>query len=67
MPEFYQIHDTGGYRAKVTIEWSAPDGVELLPDRAGEAEAIAGDALAKIAAAAYEIVQVMLGRKAPTR
>lgn len=63
MPDYFQLHECSGYRAKVTIEWTAPDGIELLPDRAGTASDIAGDALAGIARAPFEIVQAMMGRR----
>jgi hypothetical protein len=59
---FWQTHDCSGYRAKVTIEWSAPENIELLPERAEDAEAIADDIMAKLAPGPLEIVRAMMGR-----
>lgn len=59
---FWQTHDCNGYRAKVTIEWSSPESVKLLPERAANAEAIADDIMTKLAPGPLEIVRAMLGR-----
>lgn len=63
MPEFFQMHQCNGYRAKVTVEWSAPDNIELMPERAANAEEIAADVIATLAPKPLAIVQAMLGRK----
>lgn len=60
--KYWQSHNCNGYRAEVTIEWLTPEGVELLPERDAIASGIADDALAKVAPAAFELVQAMQGR-----
>ena len=56
MREFWQSYSQNGYRAKVLIEWAAPDGVEMLGDRDARAEEIADDAASKLATIPYLIV-----------
>lgn len=60
--QFFQSHEQNGYRARITIEWSAPDDIELLPDRAGMVESLAAEALDKTFKAPIEIVAAMLGK-----
>lgn len=61
--EFWQSHDCSGYRAKISIEWETPRGVdELAGDRQADAEVIADQALAALARKPLEIVQAMMGR-----
>lgn len=63
--EFWQTHDCSGYRAKISIEWETPRGVEeLAGDRGAQAEEIATEVLAKLAPKPLEIVQAMMGRTA---
>lgn len=62
---FYQSHECAGFRAKVTIEWAAPEGIdfdELDRSRVDAAEEIAGEMIAVIGPKTYEIVQTMRGR-----
>lgn len=66
MPQFFISHEQNGYRAKVTIEWAAPDGVELLPERASSAEMLADDSLGPLVAAPLDIVLAMQGRSRKT-
>lgn len=63
MPEFFQSHECSGYRAKVTVEWSDPEDIELLPERAASAEEIADEVITTLAPKPLEIVQAMLGRR----
>lgn len=61
---FWQSHECGGYRAKITIEWSVPNRVdpEQLPAwRMLTAEEIASKALAFGAPLLPDIVQAMRG------
>lgn len=61
--EFWQSHDSSGYRVRVTIEWETPRDVELLPERAAQAEEIADEVMAALAPKPLEIVQAMMGRQ----
>lgn len=60
--KFWQSHNCNGYRAEITIEWSVPEGVELLPERAAAAEEIADESLSVLARRPFELVQAMQGR-----
>lgn len=64
--EFWQSHDCSGYRARISIEWETPRGVEeLAGDRDARAEEIAADVLAHLGPKPFEIVQAMMGRTTP--
>ena len=62
MPQFFQSHQQNGYRAKITIEWSCPEDVELLPERAGNAKYLAAEALEATFKKPLQIVAAMLGK-----
>lgn len=62
---FFQSHSVAGYYAKVTVEWSAPEGVdmdELDNHCMAEAEELAGELMAEAARKPYQIVCAMRGR-----
>jgi hypothetical protein len=61
--EYWQSHDSSGFRAKVTVELETPrDAPELPPERMARAEEIAEDVMEKLAPKPLEIVQAMMGR-----
>lgn len=60
--EFWQSHDSSGYRARISIEWDTPRNVELQPERAAAAEEIADEVMRVLAPKPLEIVSAMMGR-----
>lgn len=63
MPQFFQSHEQNGYWAKITIEWSAPDSIELVREREANAEWFAAEALDATFRKPQQIVAAMLGKK----
>lgn len=65
--EFYQSHECGRYRAKVTVEWEFPDDApELTPNWVESGEAVAESALEAVGHKAREIVEALRGRSLKT-
>lgn len=59
---FYQMHECGGYRATVTVEWSHPD-KGFNGEHVSRAEEMAEGILADSGPVARDIVQTMRGRR----
>lgn len=59
---FYQMHECGGYRAMVTIEWQHPD-KGYNGEHVSRAEDLADEAMAEVGPQMRDIVQTMRGRR----
>ena len=62
---YYQTHERGGHRAKITIEWECPEKIDLPLNWKNAAEKIAGDCIADIGPRMWHIVKAMHGENIP--
>jgi hypothetical protein len=58
---FWQSHEVTGHRAKVTVEWSWPEGTEPPQEWLNRAEEIAEDAFAALGPKSYDISLALRG------
>lgn len=59
---FYQMHEFGGYRAKITVEWEHPD-KGYNGEHISRAEDVADEVMATSGPVMRDIVQTMRGRR----
>lgn len=59
---FCQSHESGSYRAKITIEWSHPDR-GYNGEHVSRAKDVADELMMEIATKPHVIVQTMRGRR----